>query len=80
MKILFVNNNLMGLVHFRLDVMQHLQSQGHEVVAVVPKSEKGKADIPGIRILYVPMKRLSVNPLQDMILLFSFKLQNFSAP
>ena len=42
MKILFVNNNLMGLVHFRLDVMQHLQSQGHEVVAVVPKSEKAR--------------------------------------
>lgn len=71
MKILFVNNSLRGLVYFRLDVMRHLQSQGHEVVAVVPSSEKGRANIDGVRVLYVPLRRTSVNPLSDVILLFS---------
>lgn len=39
MKILFVNNSLRGLVYFRRDVMRYLQSQGHEVVAVIPNTE-----------------------------------------
>lgn len=71
MKIIFVNNNLNGLLLFRMDVMRHLQAQGHEVVAVVPASEKGQDDVHGLRILYVPMERKSVNPFRDMMLFFS---------
>lgn len=71
MKIMFVNNNLRGLVHFRMDVMKHLQSQGHEVVAVVPSSERDKKDDHGLRILHVPMERKTVNPFRDMMLFLS---------
>jgi len=71
MKIMFVNNNLRGLLHFRMDVMRHLQAQGYEVVAVVPSSERDKQDVHGPRILYVPMERKSVNPFRDMMLFFS---------
>lgn len=68
---MFVNNHLRGLLHFRMDVIRHLQAQGHEVVAVVPSSERDNKDVHGLRILYVPMKRKSVNPFRDMMLFFS---------
>lgn len=61
MKIMFVNNNLLGLVYFRMDVIRHLQAQGHEVVAVVPSSERNRTDVKGLRLLSVPMKRKSAN-------------------
>ena len=71
MKVLFVNNSLRGLAYFRLDVMRHLQAQGHKVVAVVPKSEEGEVDIEDIRKIFVPLRRTSVNPLHDIVFLFS---------
>lgn len=71
MKVLFVNNNLSGLVHFRLDVIRYLQEQGHEVVAVVPSSEKNKKDVEGLKLLYVPLRRTSKNLLFDLVFFFS---------
>ena len=37
MKILFNNNNLSGLVVFRIDIINYFLSQGHEVILVSPK-------------------------------------------
>ncbi|MBQ6080050.1 MAG: glycosyltransferase family 4 protein [Muribaculaceae bacterium] len=37
MKILFNNNNLSGLVIFRIDIINHFISEGHEVILVSPK-------------------------------------------
>ena len=71
MKVLFVNNNLSGLVNFRMDVLQHLQALGHDVVAVVPSSEKDCQNEEGIKFLHVPLHRTSVNPLYDLLFFFS---------
>lgn len=71
MKVLFVNNNLGGLVKFRMDVMLHLQALGHEVVAVVPSSERDCENAEGIRSLHVPLHRTSVNLLRDLLFFFS---------
>lgn len=51
--------------------MLYLQSQGHKVVAVVPLSENDNEYVEGIRTIHVPLKRISVNPLHDIKLLFS---------
>ena len=37
MKILFNNNNLFGLAVFRIDIINHFLSEGHEVILVSPK-------------------------------------------
>lgn len=65
-KILFINNNLVGFVYFRMDVMEHLQEDGYEVVAVAPSSDKGIAELGNIRVEYVPFDRTSTNPLHDL--------------
>lgn len=39
MKILFNNNNLSGLVVFRIDIINHFISEGHDVVLVSPKGK-----------------------------------------
>lgn len=71
MKVLFVNNSLRGLVYFRLDVIRHLQEHGHEVVAVVPSSERNNEDVEGLKLLYVPLRRTSKNPFLDLVFFFS---------
>lgn len=53
--------------------MRYLQSQGHEVVAVIPNKEKGRKDIEldDIRKVFVPLRRTSSNPLYDILFFFS---------
>lgn len=40
MKILFNNNNLSGLVGFRIDAINHFLSKGHEVILVSPQGKE----------------------------------------
>lgn len=65
-KILFINNYLSGLLHFRMDVMKHLQGHGYEIVAVVPLADKGPEKVEGIRVEYVEFNRTSTNPYHDL--------------
>lgn len=71
MKILFVNNNLNGLVHFRLDLMLYLQNHGHDIVAVLPFSEENQLGLNGIRVLYVPLRPSSTDIFYDISFFFS---------
>ena len=71
MKILFVNNNLNGLIHFRMDVMLHLRNQGHDIVAVLPSSKENRQDLNGVRVVYVPFRPTSTNILHDIFFFFS---------
>ena len=68
-KILFVNNALWTLLHFRGYVIRRLSDEGYNVVIATPPAapDELKADIPeGIRHIPIHLDRCGHNPLNDM--------------
>ena len=70
MKILFCDNSLKELLHFRGDVIKHILELGHEIVLVGPGNiDKGQFE-GNINIIEVPMQRAGMNPFKDILLFY----------
>ncbi len=70
MKILFCNNNLIGIILFRKNLLEHYIEKGNEVVVVTPceGEENYIKDLPsGVVFIPINMKRTSTNPIADLI-------------
>lgn len=69
MKILFNNNNLSGLVSFRIDIINHFIENGHEVVLVAPGHDPElEKKIPvAARFISVTGNRTSANIADNLI-------------
>lgn len=66
MKIFFCDNRLGGLLGFRIDIIKHFLSQGHEVSLVVPKAvsdwdKVGNHDVSGYTVHEVDMDANGMN-------------------
>lgn len=66
MKIFFCDNRLGGLLGFRVDIIRHFLSQGHEVSLVTPKAvsewdKVGKHDVSGYTVHEVDMDANGMN-------------------
>ena len=71
MKIVFFNNNLSGMVCFRLEVMQRFVDRGYSVSVIAPDNEKIELleKLPeGVEYIPVKLNRTSTNPLKDFSL------------
>lgn len=74
MTIAFVNNNLTGLIHFRLDVMMHFAECGYKVVAIAPSDNQLQGDVPDeITFIPVELARTSTNPVSDLKFFLSLR-------
>lgn len=69
MKILFNNNNLSGLVSFRIDIINHFIENGHDVVLVAPGHDPElEKKIPvAARFISVSGNRTSANVADNLI-------------
>jgi glycosyltransferase involved in cell wall biosynthesis len=71
MKIILFANTEWYLFNFRLSLAKALQAQGHEVLLISPPGEYGaRLQAQGFRWKALPMDRKSLNPLQELRLLF----------
>lgn len=71
MKIVFFANTDWYLYNFRLPLAAALQARGHEVVMVSPPGKFGERFAPlGFRWCVLPMQRRSLNPLNELAVLF----------
>lgn len=71
MKIFFCDNRLGGLLGFRIDVIRHFLSQGHDVTLVAPHAvsdwdKVGLHDVTGYKILEVDMDASGMNPRHEL--------------
>lgn len=68
MRILFNNNNLSGLVVFRIDAINHFLSQGHEVILVSPKGkdEDMKKIPPQAKFIPINVNRTSTSITENI--------------
>lgn len=72
MNIVFFNNNLSGMIYFRLEVMRHFLEKGEMVSVIAPDGENESLvkRLPhGVEYIPVKMNRTSTNPLKDFVLL-----------
>ena len=71
MKIFFCDNRLGGLLGFRIDIIRHFLSQGHDVTLVAPHAvsdwdKVGLHDVTGYKIREVDMDASGMNPLHEL--------------
>ncbi|MBF9251710.1 glycosyltransferase family 4 protein [Pontibacter sp. 172403-2] len=68
MRIALVINTSWNIYNFRIDLVQALLADGHEVVAVAPcDAYSGKLEEAGCRFVPVPMEQ-GTNPVKDLLL------------
>lgn len=77
MKIAFCDNRLGGLLGFRIDVIKHLVSQGHEVCLIAPPAttdwdKVGEQPPQGVRVFEVDMQPSGKNPFSDVLLFLQY--------
>lgn len=69
MRILFFANHELTLRRFRLELIQRLVSQGHEVMVALPPAKENRLFSElGCEVREVPMQRHGLNPVQDLLL------------
>ena len=76
MKIAVLSGHTPSLFWFRMDMMQHFVSLGHEVVAIGDEPAEDwecRFSEKGIRYIQAYIKRTGKNPLDDLKTLFSLK-------
>lgn len=69
MKILFCNNNLIGIILFRKNLLEHFIEKGYDVTVVTPcEGEENyiKKLPPGVVYIPIKMNRTSTNPIADL--------------
>lgn len=65
--ILFCSNHLNDLIIFRGDVIRRYIEKGYKVIALVPYNNSFNREIPyGLKIIYKPLTRSSVNIVGDL--------------
>ena len=65
-KVLIVANDFTTIHHFRMELLQRLQADGHEVVLALPEDEKNEAFRPLVtKLVSIPLSRFGTNPLAD---------------
>lgn len=69
-KILLVNNTLGGIISFRKNLIEELESNGYKV-AVIADSE-GKEKPKNMRFIDLRLNRRGVNPFEDMKLILNY--------
>lgn len=73
MNIVFFNNNLSGMIQFRLEVMKRFIDKGDNVSLIAPKESCRELvhSLPkGVEYIPINMNRTSTNPLKDLSLFF----------
>ncbi len=67
--ILFFANHELTLRRFRLELIQRLISQGHEVTVALPPARENRLFLElGCEVREVPLQRHGLNPVQDLLL------------
>lgn len=67
MKILFSDNSLWSLLHFRGVVIKYFLEQGHQIVLVAPYEEiAASKQIAGVEIIYIKLDRTSSGIKSDL--------------
>lgn len=65
MKLIFCDNSLRELLHFRGNVIKHFIDAGHEVILVAP-ANAGTRVYRGCRLITVKLERGGMNPMNDL--------------
>ena len=78
MKIFFCDNRLGGLLGFRIDIIRHFLSQGHEVSLVTPKAvsdwdKVGNHDVNGYTVHEVDMDATGTNLFHEFRLFRQYR-------
>lgn len=71
-KICFFNNNFLGMVYFRLEVIQRFLDKGYAVSIIAPEGGNMEAlkKLPKeVKRIPVKMNRTSTNPIKDVVLM-----------
>lgn len=72
-RIVFIGNNSGGLYGFRHELMEEFVLRGYEVTALTPFDTKvEELNKLGITVIETPLKRRSINPAEDLKLLFLY--------
>jgi len=73
MKILFTSNVSWAMIKFRHQLLVSLIEDGHELYIVAPKDDFVKElELIGCKCVDVKLSRKGVNPIEDLILLYTF--------
>ena len=70
MKILISINTFWNIYNFRVELINALQSKGHEVIALAPKDAyAAKLEALGVKCVNINMNQQSINPFRDLKLI-----------
>ena len=73
-KIVLFSNTGWYLYNFRLALAEKLREDGYQVVMVAPKDDYTvKLEELGFRLVYIKMRRNSINPFREALLLNSLR-------
>lgn len=74
-EVLVLANDYTTLLHFRMELLGRLLSEGHQVTIALPAHESNEAFLKlGCRVESVSLDRFGMNPLRDMRLLLQYLL------
>ena len=75
-KILFCNNCLSGLIHFRKEVIDEYEKMGYEIVIVVAKQKVTEVELEKLskkwKVNLVSLSPNSINPFSDLKYFWSY--------
>lgn len=70
-KVLILANDITSIIHFRLELLRRLVTDGFEVTVALPTHDRSQAlrDM-GCRVVETPLSRFGTNPLLELISVF----------
>lgn len=73
-KILIIAGYTPSLVNFRGDLIREMVNRGNEVITVGPEKEyEEEIEKLGARFLQLPLERASINPLKDLLYVYTLR-------
>lgn len=73
LRIGIIGNNADGTYRFRKELIEYFVSKGHEVIVYIPYEQNYISEIRSLmsistRVSFIPLKRVSMNPISDLVL------------